>query len=73
MNIRKMTKPTWTDVKARLIDFDQAGLMGLIQDLYAASKDNQAFLHARFSLSDDVLKPYKGIIDRWLWPNPFKN
>lgn len=73
MNVRKMTKPTWTDVKARLIDFDQAGLMGLIQDLYAASKDNQAFLHARFSLSDDVLKPYKVIIDRWLWPDVFKN
>jgi len=67
------TKPTWTDVKARLTDFDRAGLIGLVQDLYTASKDNQAFLHARFALGGDVLKPYKATIDRWLWPDVFKN
>lgn len=66
-------KPTWTDVKARLTDFDRAGLIGLVQDLYAASKDNQAFLHARFAVGDDVLKPYKAAIDRWLCPDVFKN
>lgn len=66
------TTPTWSDVKARLADFDRAGLIGLVQDLYAASKDNQAFLHARFGLGDDVLKPYKATIDRWLWPDFFK-
>lgn len=65
--------PTWTDVKAELGDFDRAGLIGLVQDLYAASKDNQAFLHARFGLGDDVLKPYKAAIDRWLWPDVFKH
>jgi len=48
-------------------------LIGLVQDLYAASKDNQAFLHARFGLGDDVLKPYKATIDRWLWPDMFKH
>ena len=31
----------------------------LIQDLYAAHKDNRTFLHTRFGLSEDVLKPYK--------------
>ena len=46
---------------------------GLIQDMYAASKDNKAFLHARFGLGDDVLKPYKITIDRWLWPDVLKN
>ncbi|NMG17054.1 hypothetical protein GPA24_16240 [Aromatoleum bremense] len=61
------------DVKAKLADFDRVGLIGLIQDLYAANKDNQAFLHARFALGDDVLKPYKTTIDRWLWPDVFKN
>jgi hypothetical protein len=75
--LRKATKrantPTWSDVKAKLADFDRAGLLGLVQDLYAASKDNQAFLHARFALGDDVLKPYKATIDRWLWPDLFKN
>jgi hypothetical protein len=72
MVTRKKTT-SWTDVKARLADVDRAGLLGLIQDLYAASKDNQAFLHARFALGGDVLKPYKLTIDRWLWPDVFKN
>jgi len=65
--------PTWSDLKAKLADFDRAGLIGLVQDLYAASKDNQAFLHARFGLGAEVLKPYKATIDRWLWPDVFKN
>lgn len=69
----KKNTPSWSDVKTKLVDFDRAGLLGLLQDLYAANKDNQAFLHARLSLGDDVLKPYKLIIDRWLWPDVFKN
>ena len=75
MTTKKTTKtnPSWIDLKTKLADFDRAGLIGLVQDLYAASKDNQAFLHARFALGDDVLKPYKAIIDRWLWPDVFKN
>ncbi len=67
------SKPSWSDVRAKLADFDRAGLIGLVQDLYAASKENQAFLHARLHLGDDVLKPYKATIDRWLWPDVFKN
>lgn len=68
------SKPTWTDVKTKLAAFDRAGLLGLVQDLYMASKDNQAFLHARFALAgDDVLKPYKATIDRWLWPDVHRN
>lgn len=66
-------KPTWADVKGNLADFDRAGLIDLVHDLYAASKDNQTFLHARFALGDDVLKPYKATVDRWLWPDVFKN
>jgi hypothetical protein len=69
----KMKMPNWSDVKTKLVDFDRTGLLGLLQDLYAANKDNQTFLHARLSLGDDVLKPYKLIIDRWLWPDVFKN
>jgi hypothetical protein len=64
--------PSWRRVKAQLTEFDHAGLLGLVQDLYAASKDNQAFLRARLHLGDDVLKPYKATIDRWLWPDVFK-
>ena len=64
---------TWSDVKARLSDFDRIGLLGLVQDLYATSKDNQNFLHTRFALGCDVLKPYKTMIARWLWPDVYKN
>ncbi|CAG2161332.1 hypothetical protein [Cupriavidus numazuensis] len=67
------TSPSWSDVKANLAGFDRAGLLGLVQALYGASKENQAFLHARFALGGDVLKPYKVTIDRWLWPDVFKN
>jgi len=67
------SKPTWFDVKSKLADFDRQRLIGLVQDLYAASKENQTFLHARFALGGDVLKPYKATIDRWLWPDVFKN
>jgi hypothetical protein len=69
----KSTSPTWADVRAFLLAFDRAGLQGLIQDLYAASKDNQAFLHARFGLGPDQLKPYKATISRWINPDLMKN
>jgi len=65
--------PTWSDLKAKLADFDRTSLLGLVKDLYHASKDNQAFLHARFGLGADVLKPYKVKIHRWLWPDVLKN
>jgi hypothetical protein len=64
----KKTSPGWSHVKAKLADFDRAGLVGLLQDLYAADKDNQAFLHARFALGDDPLKPYKATIAQWINP-----
>ena len=60
-------------MKAALAAFDRAGMLGLVQDLYAASKDNQTFLHARLHLGEDVLRPYKEAIDRWLWPDVLKN
>jgi hypothetical protein len=63
------SKRTWADVKAKLETFDRRGLLALIQDLYTAHKDNQRFLHARFGLGDDVLKPSQETLDRWLWPD----
>ncbi len=64
---------TWSDVKTRLTDFDRTGLLALVQDLYAASKNNRAFLHARFNLGDDALKPYKTTIARWLYPDVLRS
>jgi hypothetical protein len=69
----KSASPTWADVKAFLLTFDRAGLQGLVQDLYAASKNNQAFLHARFGLGPDELGPYKATISRWINPDLMKN
>ena len=74
MATKKPTKatPSWSDVKTKLADFDRAGLLGLVQDLYAARKDNKAFLHARFGLSDDPLEPYKAIISQWINPSDYR-
>jgi hypothetical protein len=69
----KGPQPTWANVKAKLARFDRMGLMGLIHDLYGADKDNQQFLHARFGLGEDILKPYKETLDRWLWPDVIRN
>lgn len=64
--------PNWSDVKTRLADFDRADLLRLVQDLYAASKDNKAFLHARFELGDDPLAPYKDVITQWINPPDYR-
>jgi len=72
MNQRQSkSQPRWTDVKAKLASFDRSALLSLIQNLYSAHKDNQTFLHARFGLGEDMLRPYKETIDRWLWPDAF--
>ena len=62
----------WSDVKAKLASVDRAGLLVLVQDLYGAHQDNRTFLHTRFGLGEDVLEPYKQTIDRWLWPDVFR-
>ena len=69
----KKNTPSWKGVKAGLVDFDRTGLIGLVQDLYAASKENEAFLHARFGLGAEVLKPYKATIERWISPDVYRN
>ncbi len=66
-------KPGWSDVKTRLTGFDRAGLLRLVQDLYAASKDNKIFLHARFGLGDDPLEPYKDVIIHWINPPDYRH
>ena len=71
-NRQSKSKPTWANVKAKLAGFDRTALLSLVQNLYAAQKENQAFLHARLGLGEDVLEPYKKTIDRWLWPDVFR-
>jgi hypothetical protein len=70
---RSKSQAAWSHVKAKLAALDRAAVLGLLHDLYAASKDNQAFLHARFGLGADILAPYKRTINRWLWPDVLRN
>ena len=65
--------PRWSDLKQNLAELDRNGLLQLIRDLYAASRDNQSFLHARFGLGEDVLKPFKTTISRWVCPDVTRN
>jgi len=65
-------QPKWSDLQAKLASLDRVGLLGLIQDLYAAHPDNRTFLHTRFGLGENILELYKQTIDRWLWPDPFR-
>lgn len=65
----RKTKATWSSVKANLAELDREGLILLVRDLYADSKENQNFLHARFGLGEDILKPYKASISKWVCPD----
>ena len=66
---KKKSVPTWSEVKAKLGQFDRAGLVGLLSDLHSLSRDNQAFLHARLGIGSDPLTPYKMTISRWIYPD----
>jgi hypothetical protein len=50
---------------------DKKQLTGLISDLYGFSKENQAFLHARFTIGSDTLAPYKKTIRDCMYPDIF--
>jgi hypothetical protein len=66
---RPKAKPFWSDIKIRLAEFDRAGLMQLVSDLYGFSKDNQTFMHARFAFSVNALDDYKKRIRLALAPD----
>ena len=68
----KKSSPSWNNVKTALADFDRAGLRRLVQDLYTASEDNRAFLHARLGLGDDQFRPFKASISKWISPDLMK-
>ena len=59
MMAKKNTGPSWSDVKAELINADRDAFLLIIKDLYAASKQNQLFLHTRLGLGMTRLSPTK--------------
>jgi hypothetical protein len=72
----KSSKPTWSQIKARIKHWDKAQLTGLIQDLFGHSQDNRDFLAARLlrdSIGEAVLAPYlkrieAAFYDKRGWP-----
>src|SRR5438128_2020195 len=50
--LQPKSRPTWADVKRNLAGFDRAALLSLVQDLYAAHKDNQAVSDYKKALGD---------------------
>ena len=66
-------KPTWSNVKKALADYDRPKLIALISDLYASNPANKIFLHARFGTGEEALEPYLKIIEDSLYPDVHKN
>ena len=64
---------TWSSVKAKLAAVEAKELLSLVGDLYRLSKENQAFLDARFATLADPLQYYKKIISESLYPDVQKN
>ena len=73
MPSKTRTDPSWSDVKAKLVHLDRAGLVGLLGDLHNLSRDNEAFLNSRLGLGADPLAPYKTTIARWIYPDLSRN
>ncbi len=71
LTAKKRKSPSWTDIKAVLVNLDQKQLLKLVADLYKLSDENKTFLHTRFSIGEDQLGPYKKIIDEGLSPDVF--
>jgi hypothetical protein len=63
----------WSDVKSAVAGLDKKQLVEIVRDLYRLSKQNQAFLAARFSLGEDPLAPYKKTIRDCMYPDVMKD
>jgi hypothetical protein len=73
MTTTKRRSPSWSDVKESIASLDTSELIQLIASLYKLSKSNRDFLHARFSIGDDPIAPYKKIIDDCMFPDVMRN
>lgn len=69
----KSRRASWTDVKQAVASLDSKELIQLISSLYDLSKGNRDFLHARFSIGNDPIAPYKKIIDDCIFPDVWRN
>ena len=69
MAVDKTKQPGWLATKSALLKLERADLVRLIAELYRREKSNRNYLHTRFALGDDALKPYRKIIDASVYPD----
>ncbi len=73
MPSKKFKRPTWSDLKKVISDLEHNEILQLVRDLYQLSKTNKEFLHARFLVGDDPLKPYKDTIKDSMYPDVMRD
>jgi hypothetical protein len=73
MSNQKSKRPTWTDLKKSVSDLEHHEILKLVRDLYQLSTTNKEFLHARFLIGDDPLKPYKDTIRNCMYPDVMRD
>ena len=69
----KSKHQTSPDLKPAIATMGKRQLISLVSDLYCLSQENQAFLHARLRLGDNILGPYKTAIEPCMYPDVYKN
>ncbi len=67
------TEPRWKDIKKIMNKFEKKQLLDQLSDLYRLSTDNKDFFHARFSIGEDPLGPYRRIIQNAIQPQDEEN
>ena len=73
MTTTKRHGRAWPDVKESIALLDKKELIQLIASLYRLCGGNRDFLHARFSIGDDPIAPYKKVIEECMFPDVMKN
>ena len=66
MKVRKSN--SWHEIEKKISKFKKKQLIELINNLYDLSAENQLFFRTYFSNQDDLLKPYKKIIQESMHP-----
>ena len=59
----------WSTVKTAASELSQKELLSLVGELYRLSKQNQAFLHARFADRDAAMEECKAVVAESLYPD----
>ena len=68
-----MPKQTWSAVKSAVIKLSHDELLSLVAELYRLSKQNQAFLHARFVDAEAAIDECKVVVADCLYPDVQRN